>query len=236
MIHQNKNSWSLPKGHCDSGETMETTARREIKEESGVVALDLIAELGTYARHKLAVDGGDNKSELKEITMFLFLARSPLLGSMESKSRPIWMHKDTVGELLSHPKDKVFYASQWARVNAHSAPAIWQVTTTVNSIETAREIADTLVGQKLAACVQIMGPVESRYIWDGVPEIAQEWQVVAKCPGDGYAAVEAAILKGHSYNVPQITAVEVVAGLSGYLRWVEGSTRERYAIEPNLIP
>ena len=220
MIHQNKNSWSLPKGHCDPGETMETTARREIEEESGVFAMDLVAELGTYARHKLGIDGGDDDSELKEITMFLFLARSPTLGSVESKSRPIWMNKDTVGELLSHPKDKVFYASQLARVNAHSAPVIWQVTTTVNSVEAARAIADTLVGGKLAACVQIMGPIESRYIWDGLPEIAQEWQVVAKCRRDGYAAVEAAILKGHSYEVPQITAVEVVAGLGGYLRWV----------------
>ena len=152
--------------------------------------------------------------------MFLFLARSPLLGSVESKSRPIWMPKDAVGDLLSHPKDRVFYRSQLARVNEHSTPAVWQVTTTVNSIEAARAIADTLVSQKLAACVQIMGPVESRYIWDGVPEVAQEWQVVAKCRRDGYAAVEAAILQGHSYAVPQITAVEVSAGLGGYLRWV----------------
>ena len=121
VIHQNANSWSLPKGHCDPGEDVEFTARREIAEESGVSALDLITPLGTYARHKLALGGGDDLRELKEITMFLYRALSPRLGSIEPQSRPVWVHHSVVADLLSHPKDRAFYKSQMDTVVAHLA-------------------------------------------------------------------------------------------------------------------
>jgi ADP-ribose pyrophosphatase YjhB (NUDIX family) len=72
VVSQRGTSWSLPKGHIDAGETALEAAMREIWEESGVSELELVRELGTYERHKIGVDGGDDRSELKTITMFLF--------------------------------------------------------------------------------------------------------------------------------------------------------------------
>src|ERR1700740_1337880 len=72
IVNQNGNSWSLPKGHLEPGEDSIAAAKREIYEESGIRRLQLIRELGTYERHKIGVDGGDDPLELKVITMFLF--------------------------------------------------------------------------------------------------------------------------------------------------------------------
>src|SRR6266849_9008865 len=73
VVSQRGTSWSLPKGHIDFGEDALTAAKREIYEESGIRELELVRELGSYERHKIGVNGGDDLSELKAITMFLFL-------------------------------------------------------------------------------------------------------------------------------------------------------------------
>jgi len=221
VIHQNANSWSLPKGHCDPGEDVEFTARREIAEESGVSALDLITPLGTYARHKLALGGGDDLRELKEITMFLYRALSPRLGSIEPQSRPVWVHHSVVADLLSHPKDRAFYKSQMDTVVAHISPAVWQVTTTTPNEAEAQALSEQLVSSRLAICVQINGPVHSRYRWEGQVEVAQEWQVIIKCQRDSYPAVERAIVTAHSYTAPQVTAIELSGGSLAYLKYIE---------------
>jgi len=73
--------------------------------------LELVRELGTYERYKIGKNGGDEKSELKIITMFLFK-------TSESKLKPIdpenpearWVDKDKVSDLLTHPKDKEFFS------------------------------------------------------------------------------------------------------------------------------
>ncbi len=72
VVSQRGTSWSLPKGHIDPGENALAAARREIYEESGIRDLELVRELGSYERHKIGVNGGDDRSELKVITMFLF--------------------------------------------------------------------------------------------------------------------------------------------------------------------
>src|SRR5258708_16522124 len=72
VVSQRGTSWSLPKGHIDRGESALVAAKREIYEESGIRDLELIHELGTYERHRIGVDAGDARSELKVITMFLF--------------------------------------------------------------------------------------------------------------------------------------------------------------------
>lgn len=62
----------LAEGAHRSGRKSLVAAKREIYEESGIRDLELIRELGTYERHKIGADGGDDRSELKVITMFLF--------------------------------------------------------------------------------------------------------------------------------------------------------------------
>lgn len=96
-----------------------------------------------------------------------------------------------------------------------------QVTTTTATRSEAERIADLLVGSRLAACVQVAGPVTSLYRWEGRIESAEEWSCVIKTSADRYREVEAAILSAHRYDVPEIVAVAVVGGNPAYLRWIE---------------
>lgn len=96
-----------------------------------------------------------------------------------------------------------------------------QVLTTVGSEQEAELLASSLVEAKLAACVQIGGPVRSRYRWQGAIEAASEWQCVVKTTTAAYPQVEAAIRSLHSYEQPEIIATPIVAGAAGYLTWID---------------
>ncbi|MCE5266966.1 MAG: divalent-cation tolerance protein CutA [Planctomycetaceae bacterium] len=97
-----------------------------------------------------------------------------------------------------------------------------QVITTVEHREDAERISRALVEARLAACVQIVGPVTSTYHWRGNIETAQEWQCWIKSRRDRYDAIERAIRKQHPYEVPEILAVPVIAGGADYLTWLDG--------------
>jgi periplasmic divalent cation tolerance protein len=101
-----------------------------------------------------------------------------------------------------------------------------QVLTTVGSEEEAGRIASLLVDRRLAACVQVLGPIVSRYRWQGTVERAEEWQCLAKTGAARYAEVEAAIRGAHSYEEPEIVAMPIVAGSPGYLKWIEAEVRQ----------
>jgi len=96
-----------------------------------------------------------------------------------------------------------------------------QVLTTVGSEEEAGSIASLLVERRLAACVQVVGPIVSRYRWRGEVEEEREWQCLAKTTRGAYEAVEAAIREVHSYEEPEIIATPILAGSPGYLAWIE---------------
>jgi periplasmic divalent cation tolerance protein len=95
-----------------------------------------------------------------------------------------------------------------------------QVLTTAGSEEEAGRIAAVLVEKQLAACVQVVGPIVSRYRWEGEVEEGREWQCLVKTTRDAYEAVEAAIREVHSYDEPEIIATPIVAGSAGYLAWI----------------
>jgi len=118
VVNQRGNSWSLPKGHIEPGESKLAAAIREITEESGVRRLTFIRELGSYSRYKIGLgDAKEDTGELKLIHMFLFTTD-------EGKLRPTdpnhpearWVHVDDVEELLTHPKDKLFFKSVRGKV------------------------------------------------------------------------------------------------------------------------
>lgn len=96
-----------------------------------------------------------------------------------------------------------------------------QVLTTAASEEEAGEIAALLVERKLAACVQVVGPIVSRYRWQGEVEEEREWQCLVKTTRATYERVEAAIREIHSYDEPEIIATSIVAGSAGYLAWID---------------
>jgi periplasmic divalent cation tolerance protein len=98
-----------------------------------------------------------------------------------------------------------------------------QVLTTAGSEEEAGRIASLLVERKLAACVQVVGPITSRYRWQGAIEEEREWQCLAKTTRAAYEAVETAIREVHSYEEPEIIATPIVAGSAGYLAWIDAN-------------
>ena len=98
-----------------------------------------------------------------------------------------------------------------------------QVLTTAGSEEEAERIGTELLERRLAACVQTVGPIVSRYRWRGELEQATEWQLLAKTEAALYPEVEAAIRAVHSYEEPEIIAIPILAGSDGYLAWVSES-------------
>lgn len=99
-------------------------------------------------------------------------------------------------------------------------PAVWLVITTLPDEATARTVARALVERRLAACVQVQAPGWSVYRWQGEVESAAEVALVAKVTAAGYPALEAGLRALHPYELPEIVAVPVVAGLPAYLAWV----------------
>ena len=117
VVSQNGNSWSLPKGHIDEGEDKLQAAIREIYEESGISELELIKDLGSYERYRISLDGGDDKSELKQIFMFLFKTNQEVLKPIDpGNPEARWVKKEKVAELLTHKKDKEFFLSVMDRI------------------------------------------------------------------------------------------------------------------------
>ncbi len=102
-----------------------------------------------------------------------------------------------------------------------------QVVTTTAQKEEAERIADVLLEQRLAACVQIVGPITSRYRWQGAIETAQEWLCIIKSREELFPALAQAIAQNHPYEVPEILATPVVAGGERYLSWLRDETRDR---------
>ena len=102
--------WSLPKGHIDAGEDELSAARREIYEESGIKNLEFVTKLGNYKRHRIGLKGGEDDSETKHITFFLFRTDETRLKPVDPENPEArWVKKEKVAELLTHPKDKSFF-------------------------------------------------------------------------------------------------------------------------------
>ncbi|HZZ30170.1 MAG TPA: divalent-cation tolerance protein CutA [Pirellulales bacterium] len=99
-----------------------------------------------------------------------------------------------------------------------------QIVTTTASQENAKKIAQALLEQRLAACVQMVGPVKSVYRWKGEIETAVEWQCWIKTRRAKFDAVSQVIRQFHTYEVPEILAVPILAGSEAYLRWVGEET------------
>lgn len=109
--------WTFPKGHVDEGETDEQTAHREIKEECGITELEYIDNLGSYERYRIGPNGNDDEtSELKEIHLYLFMTSQKDLVPTTEIAEAKWIPYREVAEMLTHPKEKVWFASVFDRV------------------------------------------------------------------------------------------------------------------------
>jgi periplasmic divalent cation tolerance protein len=111
--------------------------------------------------------------------------------------------------------------------------AIIAVITNLPDSETAFNLARSLVQRRLAACVNVLSPATSFYRWQGREEQAHEIPVLIKTTAERYPALEAAIRELHPYELPEILALPVTAGLGEYMGWVE---RECQSVAPGEPP
>ncbi|GAO36474.1 divalent ion tolerance protein CutA [Sulfuricella sp. T08] len=98
------------------------------------------------------------------------------------------------------------------------------VITSLPDREVAQRLAGRLVEERLAACVNILAPCESVYRWQGRIETAQEITLLIKTLGAHYGKVEKTIRQCHPYELPEIIAVPITAGLPAYLEWLAAET------------
>lgn len=98
--------------------------------------------------------------------------------------------------------------------------------TAIDDADRAARIARLLVERRLAACVQVLGPVTSTYRWEGRIETASEHLLLIKTSAPAYEGCAAALADLHPYDTPEIIATPIVAGLAGYLDWI-GQETER---------
>ena len=88
----------------------------------------------------------------------------------------------------------------------------------------AEKLAEALVGQGVAACVNILAPCRSVYRWEGKVQHDEEHPMLIKTTLERYPALEAAIRARHPYELPEIVAVNLERGLPEYLAWVASET------------
>ncbi len=97
------------------------------------------------------------------------------------------------------------------------------VLTTTGSEEEARKIAQALVERRLAACVNIVGPIHSVYRWKGAVENAPEHLLIIKTTSAAFPHVRDAIRELHSYELPECVMLSLEAGSEEYLKWIGDS-------------
>jgi periplasmic divalent cation tolerance protein len=99
------------------------------------------------------------------------------------------------------------------------------VLVTAPSAEEGARIGRTLVAERLAACVNVVGPIRSIYRWEGAVEEAEEHLLVVKARAADLPALDARVRALHSYDVPEVLALPVVGGAAAYLAWLDEATK-----------
>ena len=97
------------------------------------------------------------------------------------------------------------------------------VLSTAASREEAQKLAQTLVHEQVAACVNVLGPISSTYRWKSNIENAEEFLLIIKTTAERFAAVRDVLLQHHSYELPECISVAIDEGSSEYLKWIAGN-------------
>ncbi len=100
------------------------------------------------------------------------------------------------------------------------------VLVTAGSAEECGKIARSLVEKRLAACVNILGPVRSVYRWEGKVEDEQEHLMVMKTEQKRFGALRGEVERLHSYDTPEVICLPIAEGSEKYLNWLAESVRE----------
>lgn len=87
----------------------------------------------------------------------------------------------------------------------------------------AREVAKTLISNKLAACINILPKMTSVYQWEGKLELGEEHLLLIKTEQHRVAELQSAIKEVHPYELPEIVVVPILSGYEPYLKWISES-------------
>ena len=98
------------------------------------------------------------------------------------------------------------------------------VLVTCGSEEEALKIANALVDDHLAACVNLVAPVRSIYRWEGKIWDEKEWLLIIKTQKQRFEALDKRVKSLHSYSVPEIISLPITEGSSAYLNWIRENT------------
>lgn len=109
------------------------------------------------------------------------------------------------------------------------------VLTTIDDIDKGRRISKLIIDKKLAACVNIVGPIQSEFFWRGKIEESKEWLILIKSRKDLYSKLEELIIKIHPYVTPEIIYFEIDGGFKKYLNWINEVTEGRVENDDNFI-
>lgn len=94
------------------------------------------------------------------------------------------------------------------------------ILTTAGPREEAQALASALVSSRAAACVNIVGPIESHYWWNGKAECASEHLLLIKTTASEVEHVRDTIRELHSYEVPEFIVIDIESGDAKYLEWI----------------
>jgi len=99
---------------------------------------------------------------------------------------------------------------------------------TAGNEEEAHKIAELLVNEKKAACVNILPGVDSLFWWEGKIESARESLLLVKTKASLFPEIVELVKRTHSYEVPEIIALPIVTGSEDYLKWLDTACQQKY--------
>jgi periplasmic divalent cation tolerance protein len=105
------------------------------------------------------------------------------------------------------------------------SPSCVIVFTTFPADGDAAALAETIVAERLAACVNLLPPMQSVYRWEGKVEQAAERQLIIKTTAASVARLQARLIELHPYDVPEFLVLTVSDGSESYLQWLQDSFR-----------
>jgi len=101
---------------------------------------------------------------------------------------------------------------------------MYVVLVTCPDMKSAEKVADTLLKKRLAACINIVPGLTSKYWWKGKIEKSSEVLLIIKTREELLPALTKAVKKVHPYSIPEVISLPVYGGLKGYIRWAEKET------------
>ncbi|WP_137925267.1 divalent-cation tolerance protein CutA [Cupriavidus sp. 2SB] len=115
---------------------------------------------------------------------------------------------------------------------ADPSESVWMAMTNLPDEASAMRVARAVLEARVAACVNRLAPCQSEYWWQGKLEQAQEYPLLIKTTAGQYAVLEAVISAVHPYDVPEVVAWPLAAGLPAYLGWVRSEVTGSVAVPP----